>query len=287
MSTHSKIWRKPSFPAFPPSPFTPPFDELFSLYHSTPLKNNPHVGPPPGSMYRSASAINPPRFGSFQGPSICTIHDYFDFYATPHDERLRLLRLCNNSFASIWLHSMSMWKTNVLPMSVVASSSDPPPSCIDLPRDVTAEILQRLGAEGMLTSAQKVCTTWWKVCKDPALWRVIDFSNPRQGIFNDEYNVMCRRAVDRSQGQLVDLTIQYFGDDALLDYIVHRSPNLKRIKLGTCFFISGYCARRMVAKLPHLKELHLTLRPGLGACDIEVIGKSCPMLKSFSLNGSN
>ncbi|KAG6416727.1 hypothetical protein SASPL_124163 [Salvia splendens] len=123
-------------------------------------------------------------------------------------------------------------------------------------------------------------STWWKVCKDPASWRVIDFSNPRQGIFNDYYNVMCRR-----QGQLVDLAIQYFGNDALLDYIVHRSPNLKRIKLGTCFFISGCCARKMVAKLPHLEELHLTLRSGIGACDIEIIGKSCPMLKSFSCNG--
>ncbi|KAG6416419.1 hypothetical protein SASPL_123849 [Salvia splendens] len=85
------------------------------------------------------------------------------------------------------------------------------------------------GAEGVLKRAQKVCTTWWKVSKDPDLWRVIDFSNPRQGIFNDEYNVMCRRAVDHSQGQLVDLTIHYFGDDALLDYIVQRSPNLKRL----------------------------------------------------------
>ncbi|XP_041995882.1 putative F-box/LRR-repeat protein 23 [Salvia splendens] len=177
-------------------------------------------------------------------------------------------------------------QTNVLlhqiKITVAASSSSPP--WIELPGDVTANILHRLGAEGMLTSAQ-VCATWWKVSKDPSLWRVIDFSNPRQGVFSGEYNVMCRRAVDRSQGQLLDLTVQYFGDNALLDYIVHRSPNLKRLKLGTCLFILGYCAHRMVAKLPQLEELHLTLRPGIGACDIEVIGKSCPMLKSFSLNG--
>ncbi|KAL1560406.1 putative F-box/LRR-repeat protein 9 isoform X2 [Salvia divinorum] len=58
---------------------------------------------------------------------------------------------------------------------------------------------------------------------------------PEDGFFDDEYNVMCRRTVDHSQGQLVDLTIQYFGDDALLDYIVHLSSNLKHLKLGTCF----------------------------------------------------
>ncbi|KAL1566591.1 putative F-box/LRR-repeat protein 9 [Salvia divinorum] len=174
----------------------------------------------------------------------------------------------------------------------VASSSAPPlRPWIELPSDVTANILLRLGAEGILTSAQKVCSAWWKVSKDPSLWRVIDFSNPRQGILNDHYNAMCRRAVDRSQGQLVDLTIQYFGDDALMDCIDDRSPNLKRLKLGTCFFISGDCAIRIAAKLGQLEELHFTLRPrigdrpGIGFTHIEGIGNSCPMLKSFSLNG--
>ncbi|KAG6417086.1 hypothetical protein SASPL_119236 [Salvia splendens] len=37
------------------------------------------------------------------------------------------------------------------------------------------------------------------------------------GLFNKEYNAMCRCAVDRSQGQLVDLT-----NDALMDYIANR-----------------------------------------------------------------
>ncbi|KAG6416681.1 hypothetical protein SASPL_124116 [Salvia splendens] len=134
----------------------------------------------------------------------------------------------------------------------------PPPQWIELPWDVTADILQRLGSEGMLTSAQQVCTTWWKVCKDPSLWRVIDFSDKKQSPHLNKYTVMCRCAVDRSQGQLVDLTIQYFGGDTLLEYITERSSNLKRLKLRTCFNITG---------------------------DIEAIGYCCPMLKSFSCNG--
>ncbi|XP_047939633.1 putative F-box/LRR-repeat protein 23 [Salvia hispanica] len=137
----------------------------------------------------------------------------------------------------------------------------------------------------MLLIAQRVCTTWWKACKDPALWRVINFSDPNERKCTRKYIAMCRHAVDRSQGRLLDLTIQYFGDDALMNYIVDRSPNLKRLKLGSCFYISGYCATRMAAKLGHLEELHLTLRPGIGAADIEAIGYSCPMLKSFSCNG--
>ncbi|KAL1559970.1 F-box protein SKIP19-like [Salvia divinorum] len=96
------------------------------------------------------------------------------------------------------------------------------PPRIELPQDVTTNILHRQGAKSELKCAQKVCTTWWKVSNDPTLWQAIDFSNPRQGVFNDEYNVMCCCAVDRSHGQLVELTIHYFNDDVLFDYIVHQ-----------------------------------------------------------------
>ncbi|KAL1560363.1 F-box protein SKIP19-like [Salvia divinorum] len=192
----------------------------------------------------------------------------------------------------MWTYGVQPSKIPVFPSSsappppaVFPSSSAPPPPWIELPGDITVNIFLRLALEDRLICAQKVCTTWWKVSKEPSLWRVINFSNPVQGIFNHDYNVMCRRAVDLSQGQLVNLTIQYFGDDALIDYIAHRSPNLKRLKLGTCFFISGKYAIKMVAKLRQLEELHLTIRPGIGACHIEAIGISCPMLKSFSFNG--
>ncbi|XP_042023318.1 putative F-box/LRR-repeat protein 9 isoform X1 [Salvia splendens] len=262
------------------------FDELFSLYHSFPLCDNPHIlgkrnRDPPSSQIR----LHTRKFDGNDPPGLYNIDEYFEFYATPPDERMRLMGLLMEGEASKWFR----WMRNTVLLPVVASvsvaASTPPPPWIELPSDVTANILQRLGAEGILTSAQQVCTAWWKVSKDPSLWRVIDFSNPRQGLFNDRYDAMCRRAVYRSQGQLVDLTIQYFGDDALMDYIADRSPNLKRLKLGTCFFISGDCAVRIVAKLLQLEELHFTIRPGLGAAHIERIGNSCPTLKSFSFNG--
>ncbi|KAL1537575.1 putative F-box/LRR-repeat protein 23 [Salvia divinorum] len=167
--------------------------------------------------------------------------------------------------------------------SAAAASTSPP--WIDLPADVTANILKRLGAEEMLCSAQQVCATWWNVCKDPSLWRVIDFSSTKQIDSDVNYTAMCRRAVDRSRGQLIDFTIQYFGGDKLMEYIADRSPNLKRLKLGTCFDISGPCAARIVAKLGQLEEFHLTIRPGVSSADIRAIGNACPTLKSFSCNG--
>lgn len=94
---------------------------------------------------------------------------------------------------------------------------------LELPPDLTANILHRLGAIEILESAQKVCTTWRKICKDPAMWRVIDMRN-----LGDLHAMpyclekMCRHAVDRSEGQLIDINIEYFGTDELLDYIVER-----------------------------------------------------------------
>ncbi|KAL1537577.1 putative F-box/LRR-repeat protein 23 isoform X2 [Salvia divinorum] len=167
--------------------------------------------------------------------------------------------------------------------ATAAASSSPP--WIELPADVTANILQRIGAEEMMSSAQKVCTTWWKVCKDPALYRVIDFSSTKQIDFEAIYSASCRRAVDRIQGQLTDFTIQYFGSDNLMEYIADRSPNLKRLKLGTCFMISGTCAARIVAKLGQLQELHLTIRTAVSSAELRAIGNVCPTLKSFSCNG--
>ena len=203
------------------------FDELFSLYHSFPLQNNPHLlgkrnrdSPPP---FSSQIRLHNRKFDGNDPPGLYNIDEYFEFYATPLDKRMRLMGLLMEGEASKWFRWMRntvLLRPNKIP-PFSASVSSPAP-WIELPSDVTSNILHRLGAEGILTSAQQVCTAWWKVSKDPSLWRIIDFSNPRQGVFNDRYDAMCRRAVDRSQGQLVDLTIQYFGGDALMDYIADR-----------------------------------------------------------------
>ncbi|XP_057763925.1 F-box protein SKIP19-like [Salvia miltiorrhiza] len=170
------------------------------------------------------------------------------------------------------------------PAPAASSSAPPPPPWIELPGDVTANIMQRLGAEGMLMSAQQVCRTWWKVCKDPAMWRVIDLRNPYYVEETEKYTAMCRRAVDRSQGQLVDLTIDSFGDGELINYVADRSRNLKRLKLVACNEMSGGPLIQSVGKFEQLEELHLAMIPWTPPYRIEDIGNSCPKLKSFSYN---
>ncbi|KAH6793147.1 hypothetical protein C2S52_003624 [Perilla frutescens var. hirtella] len=155
------------------------------------------------------------------------------------------------------------------------------PPWTQLPSDLTANILQRLGSVEILKSARKVCATWWKVCQDPAMWRVIKIISAEDNQW--ECTTMCRCAVDRSQGQLIDLTIAYFGDGELLQYIVDRSSRLRRLTVACCYNISGTALTDSVKKLAELEELRLFI-PSILAADIETIGISCPKLKSFTFN---
>ena len=53
------------------------------------------------------------------------------------------------------------------------SESTTGPNWLDLASDLTTNILQRLGTFEILTTACLVCTQWFKICKDPLMWRTI------------------------------------------------------------------------------------------------------------------
>ncbi|GJX46695.1 putative F-box/LRR-repeat protein 23 [Tanacetum coccineum] len=96
---------------------------------------------------------------------------------------------------------------------------------LELPYDITANILLRIGMIYILKNAQKVCTLWRKICKDPAMWRVInmnDLLTPYVAYFIREK--LCKHVIDRSQGQLVDITLVYNYNNAFLRYVADRSP---------------------------------------------------------------
>ncbi|XP_022863162.1 F-box protein SKIP19-like [Olea europaea var. sylvestris] len=163
----------------------------------------------------------------------------------------------------------------------------PPPPWLELPPEVTANILHRLGAHDMLKSAQEVCTTWRNVCKDPSIWRVIDMKN--LGKYHDMsvyLETTCRQAVDRSEGQLTDIYIDYFATDELLQYISERSSQLRCLRLGGCYGVSGDGLSEAAKRFPLLEELHLVF---VMSCNdgIEAIGRSCPKLRSFTLSESS
>ncbi|XP_009800144.1 F-box protein SKIP19 [Nicotiana tabacum] len=170
--------------------------------------------------------------------------------------------------------------------STSSSKPPPPPSppWVELPREITADILLRLGAIEILQNAQRVCSTWWNVCHDPIMWRDIDMGNDSTvDIDDNDLDWMCRVAVNRSQGQLLKINIEHFGNNDLLKYIAERSSQLRHLRLVSCDEISDGGLAAVAKNFPLLEELHIYLAV-ISEADIVAIGRSCSQLKSFTLN---
>ncbi|KAK7303083.1 hypothetical protein RJT34_13982 [Clitoria ternatea] len=154
---------------------------------------------------------------------------------------------------------------------------------LDLPRDVVCTIFQKLGAVEILMNAQRVCSLWRNISKDPHLWRTIDMRNFGDNEMNFALAIMCRRAIDYSSGLLLDINIEYFGDDDLLHYITDSTSHLRRLRLACCYQISDEGLCDVAKKLSQLEELDITIMR-LSKDPLEAIGRRCPHLKSLKFN---
>ncbi|WZZ41405.1 hypothetical protein YC2023_037664 [Brassica napus] len=152
----------------------------------------------------------------------------------------------------------------------------------EFPSELTSSILQRLGAIEILGNAQKVCTSWRRVCKDPSMWRKIVMHDLGESMEFD-LEIMCRHAVDLSQGGLIQIDIRHFGTDYLLKYISDRSGNLRSLKLAKCYSVTDHGFERAVVKLPLLEDLEVSYCL-LSEESLKVVGQSCHNLKTLKLN---
>ncbi|GLT65003.1 hypothetical protein SLA2020_374600 [Shorea laevis] len=91
---------------------------------------------------------------------------------------------------------------------------------LELPRELTVAILSRLRPVDILTGAQSVCSLCAK-CKDPSMWRSIDFHDYCYRPFRDLED-MCKRTLDRSKGDLVNINIEHFATNYLLECKTER-----------------------------------------------------------------
>ncbi|KAL3360370.1 hypothetical protein AABB24_013683 [Solanum stoloniferum] len=165
-----------------------------------------------------------------------------------------------------------------------AMAKEPP--WMELQEGIWENILQRLGVIEILKTARKVCRKWRQICKEPSMWRVINMRN--NGNLTEigyQLEKICRRAVDRSRGELIDINLQYFGNDKLVQYIAERSGKLKRLSIACCYFKVCESLVEAVQKFPLLEELSLT-HTAITIEGIEALGHSCPRLKSFEFNKS-
>ncbi|XP_010056949.2 LOW QUALITY PROTEIN: F-box protein SKIP19 [Eucalyptus grandis] len=167
----------------------------------------------------------------------------------------------------------------------MAAPDEPPPperNWLELPREIATTILLKLGAVEILTTAQLVCTAWRALCLDPAMWQIIDMRND-EDLPDCDFADMYRRAVDRSRGGCLELNIEHFGDDWLLQYAADRCNHIRRLRLVYCSNISDEGLCEAASKLPMLEVLELSYC-SFSKEAIETVGQCCPLLKSFKLN---
>ncbi|KAI3903572.1 hypothetical protein MKW98_032226 [Papaver atlanticum] len=153
----------------------------------------------------------------------------------------------------------------------------------ELPHDVLCHIFQKLGAIDILFRAQSVCSMWRKVSKEPLLFRSID-TRDRWDLLEDyDMEKIAREAVDRSCGQLVEFSMEYFGSDELLTYIADKCGSLRYLRLVSCDKVSDDALINVAKKAFMLEELeicHCSFTEDM----IKTVGKACPQLTSFRLN---
>ncbi|CAJ2640722.1 unnamed protein product [Trifolium pratense] len=157
------------------------------------------------------------------------------------------------------------------------------PNWLELPRDITENILLRLDTIDIVKSVCLVCPLWWNIFKDPLMWQSIHMTNFKRLSYIDLRKI-CRYAVERSRGHLLDIDIKYFGTEDLLQYIAQNGSNLRSMQLVSCIFNSdeGFC--EAVRKFSRLEELNISLCDNISDDSLEVIGISCPLLKSLKFN---
>ncbi|KAJ1440406.1 Leucine-rich repeat, cysteine-containing subtype [Sesbania bispinosa] len=152
------------------------------------------------------------------------------------------------------------------------------PNWLELPREVTANIFQRLGVIEIVTSACQVCPLWWNICKDPFMWRTIDMGKIEVSHYKYDLKKICRYVVERSCGHLEDINIEHFCTDDLLHCIADSTSQLPRLRLADCWDVSDKGMWEVAKKLPLLEELDISYFY-LSKDTFEAIGQCCPLLK--------
>ncbi|KAI3677940.1 hypothetical protein L6452_37214 [Arctium lappa] len=94
------------------------------------------------------------------------------------------------------------------------------PNWLEMRHEIIGIILQRLGVVEILNSAQKVCTTWRRIRKDSAMWKVIELDHYVSFWYEEnDFEELSNQAVHRNCGELIDISLKFLGNDDLLDFI--------------------------------------------------------------------
>ncbi|XP_031106437.1 putative F-box/LRR-repeat protein 23 [Ipomoea triloba] len=136
----------------------------------------------------------------------------------------------------------------------MANPADRAAPWVDLPRDLTANVLQRLSVEDIFQSVL-----------------------PGK---EQEWDEICREVVNRSEGQLISIKLGYFATEDLLFFIAQRAKQLRHLVIRSSH-VSDEAFSKAVNEFPLLEELQLE-HCAISKQGIEAAGQSFPFLNSFS-----
>ncbi|KAL5730298.1 hypothetical protein ACHQM5_003137 [Ranunculus cassubicifolius] len=150
---------------------------------------------------------------------------------------------------------------------------------LELPRDILIHIFIKLGTVDVLYTAQRVCSLWRKISKEPQIFRSVDMRNHWHVFgghdYHEPYAKMTTEALNRSCGELVEFSMEYFAKS---------NSSLKCLRLANSYDISEEAFIKIAEANPMLEEIDLPLCQ-FGAETIGVVGRSCQQLKSFRMTG--
>ncbi|KAJ1427625.1 Leucine-rich repeat domain superfamily [Sesbania bispinosa] len=95
------------------------------------------------------------------------------------------------------------------------------PNWLELPREVIANILERVGAIEIVTSVRQVCPLWWDI------WRVIDMGKKEASHYKDEIGLE-----DVLSGEICGIKLSDVGLSAIVD----GCPLLESLDLRRCIY---------------------------------------------------
>jgi hypothetical protein len=112
------------------------------------------------------------------------------------------------------------------------------PNWLELPSDVTVNILQRLDTIDIVKSACLVCPLWWNIFKEPRMWRTIRMVGHGYRPWDYHHLVeICCHAIRRSCGHLENIYINSFGFDDLLRCLAWKYTFFSHSNVIFLFFI--------------------------------------------------
>ncbi|KAF5202326.1 F-box/LRR-repeat protein, partial [Thalictrum thalictroides] len=154
----------------------------------------------------------------------------------------------------------------------------------DLGKDILLAIYEKLSVKDLIIGAPLCCTSWYKVSKDPSLWKDVDIISSFEYYGNGYQKVIPKQlvkfVVNRSQGFLNSIAFPFYDismDDLL--HVAERCPKLKFFEI----FMPGKKVRKgkntfhmVLSKLSELEGMVVTDCMINDEATLKLIDQSCP-----------